>query len=55
MKKNGLSYIQKWLSIYLSVVILITIVLFLVIYLEVTGTMEALELGQGNSPIMDAA
>ena len=54
MKKNGLSYIQKWLSIYLSVMILIAIVLFLVVYFEISGTMAALELGQGSSPVMNA-
>lgn len=52
MKKNGLSYIQKWLSIYLFVVILFTMVLFMVVYLEVTGTMTALGLGQGSGLVM---
>lgn len=48
MKKNGLSYIQKWLATYLSMVILIVIVLFLVVYMQVADTVAALELGQGN-------
>lgn len=48
MKKNGLSYIRKWLSIYLAVVLLFTTILFLVIYIEVTGTIAALDLSQGG-------
>ncbi len=54
MKNNGLSYIQKWLSIYLAVVILFTIVLFLVVYLEVSGTMAALESGQESGAMMSS-
>jgi methyl-accepting chemotaxis protein len=54
MKKNGLSYILKWLSIYLAVVILFTMGLFLVVYFEVAGTMAALDLGQGNGAVMSA-
>jgi len=48
MKNNGLAYIRKWLSIYLAVVILFTIVLFLVVYLEISGTLSAMEFGQGG-------
>jgi HAMP domain-containing protein len=54
MKKNGLSYIQKWLSIYLFVVILFTIALFLVVYLEISGTMAALDIGKLSGPALDA-
>ena len=54
MKKNGLAYIQKWLFIYLAVVILFATVLFLVIYLEVTGTMAALEFGHEGGTVISS-
>ncbi len=54
MKNNGLSYIQKWLAIYLAVVILFTIVLFLAVYLEVSGTVAALESSQGSGAMISS-
>jgi methyl-accepting chemotaxis protein len=43
MKKNGFSYIRKWLLLYLALVLLTTMVVYLSIYTEVAGVFSTSE------------